>query len=65
MILFEFSSPHLVPLPDTDSFSSSDDEDDPKQTGLPQHPTLELNRFYEATVVTAVNPSKFYVSLTL
>lgn len=47
-------------MPD-DSFSSDDDESDRKQTDLPLHPKLELHQIHEAKVITAVNPTRFFV----
>lgn len=52
-----------MPLPDSDgTFSSSDDENDPKDIHLPIHPKPELDEIYELTVISAMSPSNFYVS---
>lgn len=53
----------MVPLPDSDDmFSSSDEENDKKESDLPLHPKLEPEQVYDVIVTTALNPSNFYVS---
>lgn len=64
MNLYGFRSLDAVQLPKCDdSFSSSAESVHCSDEYLVLHPKPETNQIYDATVITALSPSLFYVSL--